>query len=169
MSLWDVGGKRGERRKWIHCFEDVKAVVFVISLPSLWNTLMEDPSQNEMNETLSLYEQIINSRWFKSSLYFVIYNKYDLFLDKINDLKDEFGNDFSIFNPKCFSSGDKTNKTFFQENIDMTKKSDATVKYIKKKRFDKDYSKMEAHHIVELHLTIVSSWWCVCRMSTKDL
>ena len=32
FEIFDVGGQRNERRKWIHCFENVTAVVFVVSL-----------------------------------------------------------------------------------------------------------------------------------------
>lgn len=32
FSVVDVGGQRNERKKWLHCFDDVKAVVFFISL-----------------------------------------------------------------------------------------------------------------------------------------
>ena len=28
----DVGGQRSERRKWIHCFEDVKAIIFLTAI-----------------------------------------------------------------------------------------------------------------------------------------
>ena len=29
FTVVDVGGQRSERRKWIHCFDDVKAVMFL--------------------------------------------------------------------------------------------------------------------------------------------
>ena len=28
----DVGGQRSERKKWIHCFEDVTAILFFVAL-----------------------------------------------------------------------------------------------------------------------------------------
>ncbi|KAF5879972.1 guanine nucleotide-binding protein G(o) subunit alpha-like, partial [Clarias magur] len=44
FRLYDVGGQRTERRKWISCFEDVRAVLFVVSLSGYDMTLIEDPS-----------------------------------------------------------------------------------------------------------------------------
>ena len=38
----DVGGVRSERRKWIHGFDDVKAVLFVAALSGYDMTLNED-------------------------------------------------------------------------------------------------------------------------------
>ncbi|RYG56152.1 hypothetical protein EON66_03585 [archaeon] len=30
--IYDVGGQRNERRKWIHCFDDVIAIIFVAAI-----------------------------------------------------------------------------------------------------------------------------------------
>ena len=30
--MLDVGGQRSERRKWIHCFDDVKAIIFLTAI-----------------------------------------------------------------------------------------------------------------------------------------
>ncbi len=32
FEIVDVGGQRSERRKWIHCFDDVKAIIYLASL-----------------------------------------------------------------------------------------------------------------------------------------
>lgn len=38
----DVGGQRSERRKWIHCFENVTALIFIVSLSEYDQVLYED-------------------------------------------------------------------------------------------------------------------------------
>jgi len=32
FTVIDVGGQRSERKKWLHCFQDVTAVVFVAAV-----------------------------------------------------------------------------------------------------------------------------------------
>ena len=32
FEMYDVGGQRNERKKWIHCFEGVTAVIFVAAI-----------------------------------------------------------------------------------------------------------------------------------------
>ena len=46
FSVVDVGGQRSERRKWIHCFDDVKAIIFVVALSGYDQVLFEDTSVN---------------------------------------------------------------------------------------------------------------------------
>lgn len=43
-SLLDVGGQRSERKKWIHCFEDVTAIFFCVALSAYDLVLREDAS-----------------------------------------------------------------------------------------------------------------------------
>ena len=42
--LFDVGGQRSERKKWIHCFEDVTAIIYCAALSAYDLTLQEDES-----------------------------------------------------------------------------------------------------------------------------
>lgn len=30
--IYDVGGQRNERRKWIHCFDEVTAIIFIAAI-----------------------------------------------------------------------------------------------------------------------------------------
>jgi len=43
----DVGGQRSERRKWIHCFENVTSIMFLVALSEYDQVLVE--SANEVS------------------------------------------------------------------------------------------------------------------------
>uniref|UniRef100_A0AC35U4A1 Guanine nucleotide-binding protein alpha-7 subunit n=1 Tax=Rhabditophanes sp. KR3021 TaxID=114890 RepID=A0AC35U4A1_9BILA len=79
----DVGGQRSERKKWIHCFDNVNAIIFISSLSEYDQTLREDNCTNRMQESLKLFDSICNSPWF-SDIHFILFlNKKDLFAEKI--------------------------------------------------------------------------------------
>jgi hypothetical protein len=40
--MLDVGGQRSERKKWIHCFEGVTAIIFCVALSEYDLVLAED-------------------------------------------------------------------------------------------------------------------------------
>nr|CAH7746737.1 unnamed protein product [Callosobruchus chinensis] len=65
INMYDVGGQRSQRRKWIYCFDDVRAVLFVISLSGYDMTLLEDPNVNRLQESLNLFGQIVNNPFLK--------------------------------------------------------------------------------------------------------
>jgi len=83
FHLFDVGGQRNERRKWIHCFENVTCVIFVAAISEYDQVLYEDESTNRMVETLKLFDEICNSRWFVDKSLILFLNKRDLFEAKI--------------------------------------------------------------------------------------
>ena len=51
FEMYDVGGQKNERKKWIHCFEDVTAVIFVAAISEYDQQLFEDGSTNRMVST----------------------------------------------------------------------------------------------------------------------
>jgi hypothetical protein len=53
----DVGGQRSERRKWIHCFDDVRAIIFLEGLAGYNQVLFEDNTVNRMQESLNLFAE----------------------------------------------------------------------------------------------------------------
>jgi len=83
FKMFDVGGQRNERKKWIHCFENVTAVLFVAAISEYDQVLYEDENTNRMVESLNLFEEICNSRWFRETSMILFLNKRDLFQDKI--------------------------------------------------------------------------------------
>ncbi|KAL8203313.1 UNVERIFIED_CONTAM: hypothetical protein K2H54_047738 [Gekko kuhli] len=47
FRMVDVGGQRSERRKWIHCFENVTSIMFLVALSEYDQVLVE--SDNEIS------------------------------------------------------------------------------------------------------------------------
>jgi len=88
-NIVDVGGQRSERRKWIHCFDDVKAIIFLVGLSGYNQVLFEDNTQNRMTESLELFQDVVRNPIFADTPIYVFLNKKDLFeiLIKDNSLK----------------------------------------------------------------------------------
>lgn len=90
FRIVDVGGQRSERKKWIHCFTGVTAIIFVTSLSEYDQLCFEDNSTNRMKESLLLFDDICNNRWFTDTPVILFLNKVDLFEQKLRagiDLK----------------------------------------------------------------------------------
>ena len=85
FNIYDVGGQRNERKKWIHSFENVTAVIYVAALSHFDAVCFEDEEQNAMHESISLFGEICNSKWFKRTAMILFLNKSDLFRDKLID------------------------------------------------------------------------------------
>jgi guanine nucleotide-binding protein subunit alpha len=83
FQIYDVGGQRSERKKWIHCFENVTAVIFVVALSEYDQHLYEDETVHRVTEALALFDEICNSRWFTKASMIVFFNKSDLFREKL--------------------------------------------------------------------------------------
>ncbi|KAJ8037941.1 Guanine nucleotide-binding protein G(o) subunit alpha [Holothuria leucospilota] len=83
LRIIDVGGQRSERKKWIHCFEHVSAVIFVAALSGYDMTLFEDPEVNRLRESLAVFKPICNNRFFSNISMILFLNKVDLFQQKI--------------------------------------------------------------------------------------
>lgn len=84
LKLLDAGGQRSERRKWIHHFSQVNAVVFVVAVLEYDQTLYEDGRISRMEESLSLFDSICNSKWFANTPFILFLNKVDLLQDKLH-------------------------------------------------------------------------------------
>ena len=43
--MFDVGGQRSERKKWIHCFEGVTSIIFCTAISEYDQVLLEEKNQ----------------------------------------------------------------------------------------------------------------------------
>ncbi|KAF8167062.1 heterotrimeric G protein alpha subunit 4 [Mycena galopus ATCC 62051] len=83
MLMVDVGGQKSERRKWIHCFQDVTTILFLVSLSGYDQCLVEDRDANQMQDAMTIWDSICHSQWFKQTSIILFLNKDDLFEKKI--------------------------------------------------------------------------------------
>ncbi|CAG08422.1 unnamed protein product [Tetraodon nigroviridis] len=66
VRMVDVGGQRSERRKWIHCFENVTSIMFLVALSEYDQVLVESDNENSsvilfLNKKDLLEEKIMYS------------------------------------------------------------------------------------------------------------
>jgi guanine nucleotide-binding protein subunit alpha len=83
FTLVDVGGQRSERKKWLHCFESVTAVIFLTAINEYDMVLEEDATTNRLLESLKLWKALTGSNFFKNTPFILFLNKSDLFEAKI--------------------------------------------------------------------------------------
>lgn len=83
FEMYDVGGQRSERRKWLDCFDEVDAVIFVAALSEYDQTLAEAKRTNRMVEALELFRSVCNNRAFRDTSIMLFLNKKDIFAEKI--------------------------------------------------------------------------------------
>lgn len=91
FEMYDVGGQRSERRKWIDCFDHVDAVIFVAALSEYDQTLAEAKRTNRMVEALELFRSVCNNAAFANTSIMLFLNKKDIFAEKIlySDIADQ--------------------------------------------------------------------------------
>ena len=97
FHMFDVGGQRDERRKWIQCFNDVTAIIFVAASSSYNMVLREDNTQNRLREALDLFRSIWNNRWLRTISVILFLNKQDLLEEKIKSGKSKLEEYFPEF------------------------------------------------------------------------
>jgi len=89
VTFTDVGGQRSERRKWIHCFNGVNAVLYLCAIDEYDKYEGED---NCLVQSIKLFEQVVNEQALQGSLIILFLNKADLFKRKFDhvNLQDHF-------------------------------------------------------------------------------
>mmetsp|Transcript_23970 Transcript_23970/g.26607 ORF Transcript_23970/g.26607 Transcript_23970/m.26607 type:complete len:355 (-) Transcript_23970:229-1293(-) len=90
--LVDVGGQKTERRKWIHCFDGMTAVIYVAA-SNEWDIPSEETEgATKMQESLGVWRQHVNSPAFAETCIILFLNKMDLLNEKLAvvDLQETF-------------------------------------------------------------------------------
>ena len=83
FELYDVGGQRAERRKWLDCFDDMDAVIFVAAISEYDQSLAESKKTNRMFEAIEVFRSVCRNKSFKDTPMILFLNKKDIYADKI--------------------------------------------------------------------------------------
>ncbi|KAL8834225.1 MAG: hypothetical protein Q9170_003856 [Blastenia crenularia] len=93
FELYDVGGTRSARKKWMHCMgEKPDHMIYVVDLNGYCQNLAEDLEANQMRESLHVFESVINDNSTRDVPVFLLLNKADTFEQRIarNPVSDYF-------------------------------------------------------------------------------
>lgn len=82
FCMFDVGGQRGERRKWIQVFDGVSAVMFLIDSSS-FDCTDEESGKNKLRESLELFHEVWTTRFLLNSNFVLLFNKQDILREKL--------------------------------------------------------------------------------------
>lgn len=83
VAMYDVGGQRSERRKWMHKFDDVSAIIYVAAISEYDQLVFEDNATNRQEESLQLFKKVFNLEYFTHLNFILFLNKEDLFREKL--------------------------------------------------------------------------------------
>jgi len=131
FHVLDVGGQKSERKKWIHVFQDVSALVYTVALSEYDLVLSEDGKTNRMQDSLQLFKSVVNNKWFFDTPTILFFNKMDLFEEKIKTI------DLKVCFPDYKGGCDK----------------DAALEYIKKQFLNQNENETKNVHVFETTAT----------------
>eukprot|EP01083_Nonionella_stella_P040206 109259_1 len=90
FEIPDVGGTRSERRKWWNrrvISDDASAIVFMVPLSDYDKVLYEDDKTNRLIDAITLFKKtMIKGKFFTKQSIIVLFNKYDLYEEKIKTI-----------------------------------------------------------------------------------
>ncbi|KAF3815914.1 hypothetical protein GH733_016159 [Mirounga leonina] len=94
FHMFDVGGQRDERRKWIQCFNDVTAIIYVAACSSYNMVIREDNNTNRLREKMAVFffsasnsyvtgTVMYSWMWLRTISIILFLNKQDMLAEKV--------------------------------------------------------------------------------------
>jgi GTPase SAR1 family protein len=107
FAVIDVGGQKSERKKWAQHFCDVVVIVYIVAISEYNQFLYEDETVNRLHESLRVFGDVVNNKWFTKTPIILFLNKKDLFEIKIKKY------DLDICFPEYYGGRNYDNAIFF--------------------------------------------------------
>ncbi|KAJ6540357.1 guanine nucleotide binding protein, alpha subunit [Mycena capillaripes] len=83
FRIFDVGGQRVQRHKWVPYFDAVECILFLAPVSAFDQTLEEDPEVNRLADSLELWTRVTSSKLLQKTNLILFLNKIDLLASKL--------------------------------------------------------------------------------------
>jgi guanine nucleotide-binding protein G(i) subunit alpha len=83
IHFFDVSGLKHHRKGWISYFDHVHSILFVASLSSYDQNMVEDATINRMSDSLVLFDQMSNHPLLTNIDIILFLNKRDIYSKKV--------------------------------------------------------------------------------------
>jgi len=83
LCLYDVGGARGHRHKWVPYFDSAHAIIFLAPISAYDQYLEEDHRTNRIDDSLQLFTEICTNQVLKDLHLVLFLNKTDVLRAKL--------------------------------------------------------------------------------------
>ncbi|KAJ3366572.1 Guanine nucleotide-binding protein alpha-2 subunit [Kappamyces sp. JEL0680] len=100
LHVIDVSGLSHHRQQWFSYFDFVHCVIYVTSLASYNQTMVENPNENRMIDSLVLFGDVANHPLICKKSFVLFLNKKDLFEQKIRVKKIPIAGSFPNYKGK---------------------------------------------------------------------
>lgn len=111
LEMYDVGGQKSERRKWIEAFDNVTSVIFIAAISEYNQVMFEDSLKSRQDDAIELFKEQINLNVWNQTPFILFLNKTDLFKEKLTKIP------FRVTEP----AEDSRNVKFEGPHIDLSK------------------------------------------------
>jgi len=87
--MFDVGGQKGERKKWIQVFDGIQAVLFLVASNSFDLRTREDCNVSRLEDSIEVFQNVWTSRFLQEAGFILFLNKQDKLREKIESGKSD--------------------------------------------------------------------------------
>lgn len=123
FRMFDVGGQRDQRCKWMQVFDGIEAILFIMSCGDFDQTLREDTKKNRLAEAIELFSLVWHNRFLMNSGLIVFLNKQDILKEKVTAGKSigDYFPAYKSFVSKDSKQSDEVSKTkmFIQSQLEV--------------------------------------------------
>ena len=125
VTFLNLRGGGGERRKWVHLFDDVQYCLFPLD-PSIYDeTLFEDCETTLLSESLCLFDSVRNSRYFCNCHILIVFYDISSFRKKLQV------SPFASWYPDCEASDADGILDYLFQRYKNTSRSESSINCIK--------------------------------------